>query len=163
LSRAAPISPPAVSSDLVEIWTDGSCRPNPGPGGWAALLRYRGHEREISGAEAESTNNRMELTAACAALEALKRPSRVRLHTDSEYLKKGITEWLPAWQRRGWRTAAGEKVANQELWERLLAAAAPHQIEWRWIKGHAGTAENERVDRLANAAREALARQGREG
>jgi ribonuclease HI len=149
--------------DLVEIWTDGSCRPNPGPGGWAALLRWRGHERTLSGAEAESTNNRMELTAACAALEALKRPSRVRLHTDSEYLKKGITEWLPAWQRRGWRTAGGETVANRDLWERLLAAAAAHRIEWHWIKGHAGTAENERVDRLANEARAALAQPRREG
>jgi ribonuclease HI len=139
--------------DLVEIWTDGGCKPNPGPGGWAAILCTKGRERELSGAEVMSTNNRMELTAAAAALEALKWPCRVILHTDSEYLKNGITRWHAGWVRRNWRNAAGDPVANYDLWQRVLAAAAAHQIEWRWVRGHAGNAMNERADRLAEKAR----------
>jgi ribonuclease HI len=143
--------------DLVEIWTDGGCKPNPGPGGWAAILRTRGHERELSGAEVMSTNNRMELTAAAAALEALKWPCRVILHTDSEYLKNGITRWHAGWVRRNWRNAAGDPVANYDLWQRVLAAAAAHEIEWRWVRGHAGNTMNERADRLAERARKGVA------
>jgi ribonuclease HI len=143
--------------DLVEIWTDGGCKPNPGPGGWAAILRTRGRERELSGAEVMSTNNRMELTAAAAALEALKWPCRVILHTDSEYLKNGITRWHAGWVRRNWRNAAGDPVANYDLWQRVLAAAAAHEIEWRWVRGHAGNTMNERADRLAERARKGVA------
>ena len=145
-----------MASDLVEIWTDGGCKPNPGPGGWAAVLRYKEHERELSGADGKTTNNRMELTAAAAALETLKRPSRVVLHTDSEYVRNGITRWHTGWVRRNWRNAAGDPVANMDLWRRLLDAAAPHQVEWRWVRGHAGDAMNELADALATAAREAL-------
>jgi ribonuclease HI len=140
----------------VEIWTDGGCKPNPGPGGWGAILRYGKVERELSGAEAQTTNNRMELAAAAAALEALKRPCRVVLRTDSEYLRNGITRWHAGWVRRNWRNAAGDPVANYDLWQRVLAAAAPHTIDWRWVRGHAGDAMNERADQLATAAREAL-------
>lgn len=136
----------------VEIHTDGACLGNPGPGGWAALLRFSGRERELIGSEADTTNNRMELSAAIAALEALKRPCSVVLFTDSQYVLKGITEWLPAWQRRGWKTAAGEPVRNIELWQRLQQAQAPHQVQWRWVKGHSGDPLNERVDQLARAA-----------
>jgi ribonuclease HI len=146
----------------VEIWTDGGCKPNPGPGGWAALLRFRGHERVISGADPATTNNRMELIAAAAALEALTRPSRVVLHTDSEYVRNGITRWHAGWVRRNWRNASGDPVANIELWQRLLTAAAPHQVEWRWVRGHAGDAMNERVDQLATAAREAVGGRARD-
>ena len=142
--------------DLVEIWTDGGCKPNPGPGGWAAILRAKGQERELSGAEAMSTNNRMELTAAAAALEALKRPCNVVLHTDSEYLRNGVTRWHTGWVRRNWRNAAGDPVANLDLWQRVLAAAAPHIIDWRWIRGHAGDPMNERADALATRARDGL-------
>lgn len=138
----------------VEIWTDGGCKPNPGIGGWAAVLRFGDREREISGGERETTNNRMELTAAAAALEALKHPCLVRLHTDSEYLRNGITRWHTGWVRRNWRNAKGDPVANFELWQRVLAAAKPHEIEWLWVRGHAGDAMNERVDQLATAARE---------
>jgi ribonuclease HI len=145
-----------ASDAVVEIWTDGGARPNPGPGGWAAVLRYGTVERELSGAEPATTNNRMELTAACAALEALKRPCRVVLHTDSEYLRNGVTRWQTGWVRRNWRTAGGDPVANMDLWRRLLAAAARHEVEWRWVRGHAGDAMNERADRLATEAREAL-------
>lgn len=141
---------------VVEIWTDGGCRPNPGPGGWAAILRYGEAERELSGAERETTNNRMELTAAIEALSALKRPCRVVLHTDSEYLRNGITRWIAGWLRNNWRTSAKDPVANMALWQRLLEAAAPHEVEWRWVRGHAGDAMNERVDRLATAARERM-------
>ncbi|MGC8468275.1 MAG: ribonuclease HI [Acetobacteraceae bacterium] len=141
---------------LVEIWTDGGCRPNPGPGGWAAILSSGGRERELSGAEAMTTNNRMELTAAAEALAALKRPCRVVLHTDSEYLRLGITRWREGWVRRNWRNAAGDPVANYDLWQRVLAAAAPHEIDWRWVRGHATDAMNNRADRLATRAREAL-------
>ena len=136
----------------VEIWTDGGCKPNPGPGGWGAILRFGAVERELSGAEAATTNNRMELTAAAAALEALKRPCRVVLHTDSEYLRNGITRWHQGWVRKKWRNAAGDPVANMDLWQRVLAAAAPHTIEWKWVRGHAGDAMNERADQLATAA-----------
>ncbi|HEX7388550.1 MAG TPA: ribonuclease HI [Acidiphilium sp.] len=140
----------------VEIWTDGGCKPNPGPGGWAALLRLGGHERELTGAEPATTNNRMELTAAAEALEALKRPCRVRLHTDSEYLRNGITRWHAGWVRRNWRNAQGDPVANYDLWQRILVAAKPHAIEWLWVRGHAGDAMNERVDALATKARDSL-------
>lgn len=137
----------------VEVWTDGGCKPNPGPGGWAAILRYGEAERELSGADPATTNNRMELTAAIHALEALKRPSRVVLHTDSEYVRNGISRWINGWVRNNWRNAARDPVANMELWQRLLAAAKPHQVEWKWVRGHAGDAMNERADRLATAAR----------
>jgi ribonuclease HI len=143
-------------SDLVEIWTDGGCKPNPGPGGWGAILRAKGVERELSGAEAATTNNRMELTAAAAALEALKRPCVVTLHTDSQYVRDGITRWHQGWVRRNWRNAAGDPVANMDLWRRVLDAAAPHTIEWKWVRGHAGDVMNERADVLATAAREAM-------
>lgn len=138
----------------VEVFTDGSCLGNPGRGGWGVLLRYRGVEKELSGGEPDSTNNRMELMAAIQALEALKRPSQVRLSTDSAYVKNGITQWLPRWKANGWRTAAKKAVKNQDLWERLDAALASHQIEWRWVKGHAGDPDNERVDKLARTAAE---------
>ncbi|HET7817193.1 MAG TPA: ribonuclease HI [Sphingomicrobium sp.] len=139
----------------VEIFTDGACRGNPGPGGWAALLRTAGTERELSGGEALTTNNRMELLAAIRALEALKRPCRVRLHTDSQYVRDGITRWIHAWQRNGWRTSDRKPVKNADLWQELLDAAAPHRVEWRWVKGHSGHAENDRVDSLACAAADA--------
>jgi ribonuclease HI len=141
---------------VIEIYTDGACRGNPGPGGWAALLQMGEHEKELSGAEALTTNNRMELTAVIRALEALKRPVQVRLYTDSQYVRRGITEWLPAWKARGWRTAARKPVKNQDLWQLLEEASAPHQIEWHWVPGHAGVPGNERVDRLANEAIDAL-------
>jgi ribonuclease HI len=141
---------------LVEIWTDGGCKPNPGPGGWAAILRYGKHERELLGGDPQTTNNRMELTAAAAALESLKRACRVILHTDSEYVRNGITRWTTGWVRRNWRNASGDPVKNMDLWRRLLDAAAPHEIEWRWVRGHAGDAMNERADRLATLARETL-------
>ena len=146
--------PASGSANLVEIWTDGGCKPNPGPGGWGAILRYRGAERELSGGESLTTNNRMELTAAAEALEALTRPCQVVLHTDSEYVRNGITRWHEGWVRRNWRNAAGDPVANMDLWRRLLEAAARHEIEWRWIRGHAGDEMNERADRLATEARE---------
>jgi len=140
----------------VEIWTDGGCKPNPGPGGWAAVLKYGEHVRELSGAEAATTNNRMELTAAIRALSALKRPSRVRLHTDSQYVKEGITRWLHGWVRKGWKTASREPVKNYDLWQALLAAMQPHDVHWAWVRGHAGNAMNERADQLATEARESL-------
>ena len=143
---------------VVEIYTDGACRGNPGPGGWAALLTYDGHEKELSGAEPLTTNNRMELTAVIRALEALKRPVTVHLYTDSEYVRRGITEWLPVWKARGWRTSDRKPVKNQELWQRLDELAATHRIEWHWVPGHAGVPGNERVDRLANSAIDALVR-----
>jgi ribonuclease HI len=142
---------------VVEIYTDGACRGNPGPGGWAALLSCDGREKEISGAEAHTTNNRMELLAVIRALESLKKPQvRVRVFTDSQYVRKGITEWLASWKSRGWRTAAKKPVMNQDLWEQLDALAAPHTIEWHWVPGHAGVPGNERVDRLANQAIDSL-------
>ena len=147
----------------VEIFTDGACSGNPGPGGWGAILRYRGVEKELSGAEPETTNNRMELMAAIAALEALKEPVEVDLYTDSEYLKRGITEWLPQWKARGWKTAAKKPVKNADLWQRLEAAMAPHRVHWHWVKGHAGHAENERADALAREAIRRLRAQRRKG
>jgi ribonuclease HI len=141
---------------MVQIHTDGACLGNPGPGGWAALLVHGDTERELAGGEAQTTNNRMELLAAIMALEALKVPCQVVLSTDSQYVQKGIGEWLPNWIRRGWKTAAGEPVKNQDLWQRLQAAAAPHRIQWKWVKGHAGHVENERVDKLARAEAERL-------
>ncbi len=137
---------------LVEIFSDGACSGNPGPGGWGTLLRCGEHVRELSGYEPETTNNRMELMAAIAGLEALKRPCRVRLTTDSQYLKKGMTEWLPGWIRRGWKNAQKKPVANRDLWERLLELEKQHQIEWCWVRGHAGHPENERCDELARQA-----------
>jgi ribonuclease HI len=139
-------------SDPVEIFTDGACSGNPGPGGWGAVLRWRGQEKEISGGEAETTNNRMELMAAIRALESLKRPMQVVVTTDSDYVRKGITEWVAQWQARGWKTAAKKPVKNADLWQRLIAAEAPHRVTWHWVKGHAGHPENERADRLAVAA-----------
>lgn len=145
----------AAAEKVVEIWTDGGSKPNPGPGGWAAILRFGDVERELSGYDAATTNNRMELTAAIMALEALKRPCRVVLHTDSEYVRNGISRWINGWVRNNWRNAAKDPVANMELWQRLLAAAKPHQVEWRWVRGHAGDIMNERADKLATAARQA--------
>jgi len=139
-------------SEEVEIFTDGACSGNPGPGGWGAVLRYKGREKELSGGERLTTNNRMELMAAIAALEALKRPSRVGLWTDSIYLRDGITKWIHAWRRRGWKTADNKPVKNQDLWERLDRAMRPHDVEFHWVRGHAGHPENERADRLAVAA-----------
>jgi ribonuclease HI len=136
---------------LVEIFTDGACRGNPGPGGWAALLRMGGKEKEIGGGEPLTTNNRMELLAAIRALEALKRPCRVTLHTDSVYVKDGITRWIHKWRQNGWRTSDKKPVKNAELWQELINACEPHRIEWRWVKGHSGHAENDRVDALACA------------
>lgn len=133
----------------VDIHTDGACLGNPGPGGWAALLCWRGVERELSGGEPATTNNRMELMAAIAALETLKEPCMVVLTTDSQYVRQGITEWMAGWIRRGWKTSGGEPVKNRDLWERLHAAAGRHTVDWRWVKGHAGHPENERVDQLA--------------
>ncbi|HSY05835.1 MAG TPA: ribonuclease HI [Steroidobacteraceae bacterium] len=144
---------------MIEIYTDGACRGNPGPGGWAVLLKHGTHEREISGAEAHTTNNRMELTAVIQALEALKRPVRARLYTDSRYVRDGITRWVSQWQARGWRTAERKPVKNQDLWQRLAELAGGHQIEWHWVRGHTGVPGNERVDRLANAAIDTLSQQ----
>ena len=140
----------------VDIFTDGACSGNPGPGGWGAILRYGEHEKELSGGEAQTTNNRMEMRAAIEALNALKRPSVVELHTDSAYLRNGITKWVNGWQRNGWRTANKSPVKNQDLWKRLLDAVARHApaggVQWMWLKGHAGHDGNERADELANAA-----------
>jgi len=136
---------------LVEIFTDGACRGNPGPGGWAAILRYRGVEKELTGYDPDTTNNRMEKMAAIAGLEALKRPCRVRLYSDSQYLRDGITKWINGWKRRGWRTADKQPVKNVDLWQRLDAASARHVVAWEWVRGHAGHPENERADALARA------------
>ena len=144
---------------MIEIYTDGACRGNPGRGGWAALLLSGEHEREISGAEEHTTNNRMELTAVIRALEALKRPVQARIYTDSEYVRRGVTEWLAGWKARGWRTADRKPVKNQDLWQRLDELRAGHRIEWHWVPGHAGVPGNERVDRLANEAIDTLSRQ----
>ena len=140
----------------VEIFTDGACKGNPGPGGWGAVLRSGGKEREISGGEAPTTNNRMELMAAIEALNALKRPCHVQLYTDSNYVRDGITKWIHGWRRNGWKTSDRKPVKNAELWQALIDASAPHRIDWHWVKGHSGHPENERVDVLAsNAALEA--------
>jgi ribonuclease HI len=144
------------NSKPVIVYTDGGCIGNPGPGGWAAILRYGEHERQLSGRYQETTNNRMEMRAAIEALETLKRPCRVEIHTDSNYLRNGITQWVHKWQRNGWRTASKQPVKNQDLWKRLLAALQRHQpaggVTWHWIKGHAGDEHNEAADALANAA-----------
>jgi ribonuclease HI len=141
----------------VVVHTDGACSGNPGPGGWAAILAWKGNEREISGGEALTTNNRMELMAAIEALEALKRPVKVRMVTDSDYLRQGITGWVHGWKKCGWLTADKKPVKNQDLWERLLAAAEPHKVTWDWTRGHAGDPLNERADKLARAALKAHA------
>ncbi|HUA88663.1 MAG TPA: ribonuclease HI [Steroidobacteraceae bacterium] len=141
---------------MIEIYTDGACRGNPGPGGWGALLIHGEHRRELNGAEALTTNNRMELTAVIRALEALKRPVAARIYTDSQYVRRGITEWLPGWKARGWRTADKKPVKNQDLWQRLDAVRTGHSLEWHWVPGHAGVPGNERVDQLANEAIDAL-------
>jgi len=135
---------------IVDIYTDGACKGNPGPGGWGALLVYGGKEKELWGGEPETTNNRMELLAVIRALEALTRPCQVRLHTDSQYVQKGISEWIHGWKRNGWRTSSKQPVKNADLWQRLDELAAGHDIEWRWVKGHAGHDGNERADQLAN-------------
>ena len=147
-------SPPQAAAE-VEIFTDGACSGNPGPGGWGAILRYGNVEKELAGGEPGTTNNRMELMAAIAGLEALKRPCKVRLYTDSLYLRDGITQWLAGWKARGWRTAAKAPVKNLDLWQRLEQAAAAHDIEWHWVRGHSGHPENERADALARAGLEA--------
>jgi len=147
----------------VVIYTDGACSGNPGPGGWGAILTYGDKCREISGGEPETTNNRMELTAAISALEALNRPSRVELHTDSAYLKDGITKWIHGWKRNGWKTADKKPVKNAELWQRLDAARQRHTIDWRWVKGHAGHPENERADELAREAMAPFLKSRRKG
>lgn len=144
-----------ADAPTVEIFTDGACRGNPGPGGWAALIRSGNREKEISGGEALTTNNRMELLAAIEALNALRRPCRVDLHTDSNYVRDGITRWIHSWQRNGWRTADRKPVKNAELWQRLLDAADRHQVNWHWVKGHSGHPENDRVDALACAEADA--------
>lgn len=135
---------------VVTIYTDGACKGNPGPGGWGAILKYGESEKEIWGGEKVTTNNRMEIMAAIAALELLKRPSKVVLYTDSEYLRKGITEWITGWKRRNWKNSAGKPVKNDDLWKRLDATTPLHDIEWRWVKGHSGDPGNERADQLAN-------------
>ena len=140
----------------IEIFTDGACLGNPGPGGWGVLLRWRDSEKELSGGEAETTNNRMELMAAIQGLEALRRPARVTLTTDSTYVKDGITKWIFSWKRNGWRSAVKKPVKNVDLWKRLDAAVAVHNVNWRWVKGHAGHLENERVDNLARASAEEI-------
>ncbi|WP_417811884.1 ribonuclease HI [Thalassospira alkalitolerans] len=138
--------------NLVEIYTDGACSGNPGPGGWGAIMRFRGMEKEMSGGDPETTNNRMEMMAAISALEALKRPCIVNIYTDSSYVCDGITKWIFGWQKRGWKTADKKPVKNVELWQRLLEATKIHKVEWHWVKGHAGHPENERCDELARLA-----------
>ena len=138
------------TSKTVEIYTDGACRGNPGPGGWGAVLRYNGHEKQLHGGERETTNNRMELMAAIVALETLTRPCQVSMTTDSKYVMHGITEWMANWKKRGWKTSAKKPVKNVDLWQRLDSALAPHQVKWHWVKGHSGHPENELADELAN-------------
>ena len=150
---AEPVSSEAAS---VEIWTDGACKGNPGPGGWGALLRYGQHEKELFGGERQTTNNRMELTAVIEALASLKRRCEVVLHTDSKYVQLGISEWIPNWIRRGWKTADKKPVKNADLWQRLHELAQRHVVEWRWVKGHAGVDGNERADELANRGVESV-------
>jgi ribonuclease HI len=144
-----------LEETLVEIFSDGACSGNPGPGGWGTVLRFGGRERELSGFDPETTNNRMELIGAIAGLEELKRPCLVSMTTDSQYVKKGMTEWIDGWVKRGWKNSQKKPVANRDLWERLLELTAQHQVEWHWVRGHDGHAENERCDVLARAAIEA--------
>ena len=139
-----------MSGQVVEIWTDGACKGNPGPGGWGALLRQGRHEKELFGGEPQTTNNRMELQGVIEALKALKRPCHVVVHTDSQYVQKGMGEWLPNWKRRGWRTADKKPVRNADLWQELDALVAQHEVQWQWVRGHAGDPGNERADQLAN-------------
>ena len=139
-------------SNTVDIWTDGACSGNPGPGGWGAILHYAGTEKELSGAEPATTNNRMELMAAIQALEALKRPSKVRLHTDSKYVMDGLTKWIHGWKRNGWKTADKKPVKNEDLWKRLDEANGRHEVDWKWVKGHADNVNNNRADELARNA-----------
>jgi ribonuclease HI len=150
-ARSDSAAPKATAIKAIEVHTDGACLGNPGPGGWAALLRYRGKERELTGGEALTTNNRMELMAAIVALETLSEACTIVLHTDSQYVRQGITEWMPNWVRRNWKTAGGAPVKNRDLWERLHAACGRHRIDWRWVKGHSGDPDNDRVDELARA------------
>ena len=147
----------------IQVHTDGACLGNPGPGGWAALLRYGAHEREVVGSEPDTTNNRMELMAAISALESLTEACAIDLHTDSQYVRQGITEWMPNWIRRNWKTAGGDPVKNRDLWERLHAATARHSIAWHWVKGHSGDPDNERVDALARAAAENVRERAKQG
>lgn len=140
----------------VEIFTDGACKGNPGPGGWGALLRMGANEKELSGGEAHTTNNRMEMTAAIRALEALREPCEVSLHTDSKYLIDGITKWIHGWKKKGWKNAAKKPVVNEDLWRELDTIAGKHKVTWHWVRGHSGHAENERVDQLASDAAEAV-------
>jgi ribonuclease HI len=141
-----------MTSPLIEIFTDGACSGNPGPGGWGALLRWNDHEKELSGYERDTTNNRMELMAAIMALESIKRPATIKLYTDSAYVKDGISKWIAGWQKRGWKTADNQPVKNKDLWQRLDTARTPHEVEYIWVRGHDGHVENERVDALARAA-----------
>ncbi len=145
---------------MIEIYTDGACRGNPGPGGWGALLRSGQHEKELWGGEAHTTNNRMEMTAVIESLKAMKRPSDITITTDSQYVRKGITEWIEGWKRKNWQTAARKPVKNADLWKEIDRLAATHTIEWKWVKGHSGHAENERVDDLANRGIDELPRTG---
>ncbi|MDH5229749.1 MAG: ribonuclease HI [Gammaproteobacteria bacterium] len=140
------------SQNITYLFTDGACRGNPGPGGWGVILRYQGHEKELKGAEADTTNNRMEMTAVIQGLSALKRNCEVVVVTDSQYVQKGISEWMTAWKQRGWKTAAKKPVKNEDLWRRLDTLAQQHQVKWEWVKGHSGHVENERADQLANQA-----------
>lgn len=141
-----------MENTIVDIYTDGACRNNPGPGGWAAILKWKGHEKSISGGEAMTTNNRMEMIAAIKALEALKRPCKVSITTDSQYLMNGITRWLKNWKKRGWMTSQNTPVKNADLWQQLDALASRHQVEWKWIRGHRGHEDNEKADSLARKA-----------
>ncbi|MCC7273096.1 MAG: ribonuclease HI [Alphaproteobacteria bacterium] len=162
MASAETPAPEGGEGEPVELFTDGACSGNPGPGGWGVVLRWRGRERELSGGEAATTNNRMELMAAIAGLESLTRPVRARIHTDSMYLRDGIGKWIHGWKRNGWKTADKKPVKNVDLWQRLDAAARRHHVSWHWVRGHAGHPENERADRLARAAIKALAN-GRAG
>jgi len=143
-------------TESVIVYTDGACRGNPGPGGWGVFLQYKGHTKELSGGELETTNNRMELMAAIQALETLNRSCKVEMHTDSKYVMLGITEWLPVWKKRGWKTSSRTPVKNEDLWRRLDAAISRHQIQWKWVKGHSGDEGNEKADSLANQGIDAL-------
>lgn len=156
VDESSPVLPKAASGDTVHIYTDGACKGNPGRGGWGALLLYGDREKELFGGDAATTNNRMELMAVIEGLGSLKRRCHVIVHTDSQYVRLGITEWLPAWMQRGWKTAAKKPVKNMDLWQRLFDVSARHEIEWRWVKGHSGNVGNERADELANRGAESL-------